>query len=153
MSPAAPSALTSAAGATLRPFDEAPAPPPAPGTPDPGTTPPAAPAPTTTTINIVGTADATAFNPNPIQAAMGSLIVWMNGDARLHHIVLDDGTDIGDVQPGMASTPMALATAAPMGFHCTYHPSMVGSINGELPAPAPAPPYEPPSPYNPDPYY
>ncbi len=88
---------------------------------------------------------------------MGNLLVWMNGDTRLHHIVLDDGTDMGDVLPGQATAPIALATAVPMGFHCTIHPSMVGTINGELPAPAPAPPYEPPyeppSPYDPyDPY-
>jgi len=142
MSPASPSTLTSSRGAALRPFDEAPAP---------------APAPVTTTINIVGTDGATAFLPNPIQAAMGNLLVWMNGDTRLHHIVLDDGTDIGDVLPGQATAPKALATAAPTGFHCTIHPSMVGMINGELPAPAPAPappPYSPPSPYDPyDPYY
>src|SRR6266545_3478351 len=149
MSPASPSALTSARGVTPRSFDEAPAPAPAPGTPAP--TPDPAPAPVTTTINIVGTDGATAFLPNPIQAAMGNLLVWMNGDTRLHHIVLDDGTDIGDVLPGQATAPKALATAAPTGFHCTIHPSMVGMINGELPAPAPPyePPYGPPSPYDP----
>ena len=148
MSPASPSALTSARDATLRLFDDAPAPaPPAPGTPAP------APAPVTTMINIVGTDGVTAFLPNPIQAAMGNLVVWMNGDTRLHHIVLDNGMDIGDVLPGQASTPVAMATAAPTGYHCTIHPSMVGMINGELPAPAPAPPpYSPP--YDPyDPYY
>jgi plastocyanin len=156
MSPASPSTLTSSRGVALRPFDEAPAPAPAPGTPAPAPDP--APAPVTTTINIIGTDGATAFLPNPIQAAMGNLLVWMNGDTRLHHIVLDDGTDIGDVLPGQATAPKALATGAPTGFHCTIHPSMVGMINGELPAPAPAPPYEPPygppSPYDPyDPYY
>ncbi len=153
MSPTSPSAVSSTRGATLRPFDEAPGPPPEPGTPEPGTPAPA-PAPVTTTINIVGTDGATAFLPNPIQAAMGNLLVWMNGDTRLHHIVLDDGTDIGDVLPGQASTPKALATAAPTGFRCTIHPSMVGMINGELPAPAPAPappPYYPP--YDPYRYY
>ena len=155
MSPASPSVVTSSRDASLRLFDDAPAPAPAPGTPAPAPEP--APAPATTTINIVDTAGVTAFMPNPIQAAMGNLLVWMNADSRLHHIVLDDGTDIGDVLPGQASAPKALATAAPTGFHCTIHPSMVGMINGELPAPAPAPappyepPYAPPSPY--DPYY
>jgi plastocyanin len=151
MSPASPSALTSARGATVRLSDEAPAPP-APGTPEPGAPAPApTPDPVTTTINIIGTDGASAFLPNPIQAAMGNLLVWMNGDTRLHHIVLDDGTDIGDVLPGQASAPKALATAAPTGFHCTIHPSMVGSINGPLPAPMPEPPYYPP--YEPEPYY
>ena len=138
LSPASPSPLTSSRDGVVRPFDDAPAP-------------PAAPAPVTTMINIVGTEGVTAFLPNPIQAAMGNLVVWMNGDSRLHHIVLEDGTDIGDVMPGQATAPVALKTAAPVGYRCTLHPSMVGMINGELAAPAPEPPpYYPP--YNPDPY-
>ena len=103
-------------------------------------------------INIIGTEGVTAFLPNPIQAAMGNLVVWMNDDSRLHHIVLEDGTDIGLVMPGQATAPVALKADTPMGYRCTLHPSMVGMINGVLAAPAPEPPpYDPP--YEPDPYY
>ena len=130
MSPTSPTGLNSSGTTTRRLFEEI-------------------PAPVTTTINIVGTAGDIAFNPNPIQAAIGDLIVWMNGDTRLHHIVLDDGTDIGDVMPGQASTAIAVATTAATGFHCTIHPSMVGTINGEI---QPPPPYYAP-PTEPDPYY
>jgi plastocyanin len=141
MSPASPTApLSSPRGTAVRPFEEAPAP-----AADPAV-------PVTATISIIGSFGDVAFLPNPVQAAIGNMVVWMNDDVRIHHIVLDDGTDVGDVMPGQASAPLPLATADPIGYHCTLHPSMVGSINGVAPAPAPEPPaYYPP--YEPDPYY
>jgi plastocyanin len=171
MSPAAPSTVGRSAATNVRPFDEAPAPGagmPDPAAPDPAAPDPGAPVPTPapdpgapvlpappTTINIVGTDGAIAFAPNPILAAVGATIVFTNGDTRFHHIVLDDGRDVGDVMPGGSTVPIEVTTTAPMPFHCTVHPSMVGSINGEIPTgpPPPAPgPYEPPGYYDPDPY-
>jgi plastocyanin len=70
---------------------------------------------------------------------MGDQIVFTNNDAVLHHIVLDDGTDLGDVAPGASSAPMPLTTPTAT-FHCTIHPSMVGSINDtKAPDPVPCP--------------
>lgn len=100
--------------------------------------------PATQTITIVGTSGFGAYDPNPSKAALGDLIVWTNMDANPHHIVLDDGTDVGLIAPGAASTPMPLATAV-AGYHCTFHPSMTGTINGEMPLPRP--PEEEPPPY------
>ena len=92
-------------------------------------------------INIVGTVGANAFMPNPTAANMGDQIVFTNTDIRIHHIVLDDGTDLGEVAPGQSSAPMPLMTPAAT-FHCTIHPTMVGAINGDLPPAAPC--YPPP---------
>lgn len=100
------------------------------------------PAPMAVIINIVGSFGSNAFMPNPTMANMGDQIVFTNADAVLHHIVLDDGTDLGDVAPGQSSAPMPLMTPTAT-FHCTIHPSMVGSINGDMPAPDP---YYPPPP-------
>jgi plastocyanin len=74
-------------------------------------------------------------------ANMGDQIVFTNTDLVMHHIVLDDGTDLGEVQPGQSSAPVPLMTPTAT-YHCTIHPTMVGSINGDLP---PADPYYPPS--------
>jgi plastocyanin len=103
------------------------------------------PTPIQVLINIVGSFGSTAFMPNPTAANMGDQIVFTNTDLVMHHIVLDDGTDLGEVQPGQSSAPMSLMTPT-AGYHCTIHPTMVGSINGTLPAanPAPADPYYPP---------
>src|SRR6478736_5867411 len=86
------------------------------------------------------------LNPLPAPGAVGGRlrtmddqIVFTNADLVLHHIVLDDGTDLGDVAPGQSSMPMPLTT--PMAtFHCTIHPSMIGAINGDIVLQ----PYEPP---------
>lgn len=165
--PSSPSALTpltapGANGARLRTLDDPPPPAPTPDpanqNPDPANpppdpnAPPAPPAPTPTPmqviINIIGSVGNIAFMPNPIQANVGDLIVWMNSDTRLHHIVLDDGTDLGDVAPGQSSAPMALVTPTAT-FHCTIHPTMVGSINVDLASP----PYMPPPPDDYSGYY
>jgi plastocyanin len=160
-SPSSPSPITSpvsaAAGGPLRPFDEPgddPYPIPDPGEPGipPAPLPPAGPV---KTINIVGTFGPIAFLPNPLVADVAETIVWTNDDLRLHHIVLDDGTEIGNLAPGESSLPIAVP-APVVSYHCTIHPSMVGSISvglaPPLPAPEPGPGLEPePDPY-PDPY-
>ena len=106
-----------------------------------------APTPMSVIINIVGSFGAAAFMPNPTMANMGDPIVFTNTDAVLHHIVLDDGTDLGNVAPGQSSAPVPLMTPTAT-FHCTIHPSMVGGINVDMTAPVPDP-YMPPS----DDYY
>ena len=98
---------------------------------------PGAPAPASVMISIVTYFGANAFMPNPTIANMGDQIVFTNNDTHLHHIVLDDGTDLGDVFPGQSSVPAPLMTPTAT-FHCTLHPTMVGAINTEV-----APPYEP----------
>ncbi len=101
-------------------------------------------------IRIVGTLGFNAFDPNPMQATVGDMIVWTNNDKTVHHIMFDDGTDVGEVAPGQSTAPKALTTPS-ASFHCTIHPSMVGTVGdlSAIPAPQP-PPYAPPPP---DDYY
>lgn len=96
-------------------------------------------------ISIVSSFGTAAFNPNPTMANVGDQIVFTNNDMVLHHIVMDDGTDLGDVAPGQSSAPMPLTTPT-ASFHCTLHPTMVGSINIDPPAPV-VDPYSPPNDY------
>ena len=91
----------------------------------------------TVTVNIVASTGNQAFSPNPVQAATGNMLVWKNSTLDVHHIVMDDGSAIiGDIAPGASSTAIQLKGTGG-NFHCTNHPSMVGSING---ASAPTPP-------------
>jgi plastocyanin len=161
-SPSSPSAITrSTPGGQLRPHEEPSGEdpyPPDPGAPDPGV-PPVTPMPplvSARTINIIGTAGANAFAPNPLAIQPGEMIVWMNDDERVHHIMLDDGTDVGTVAPGQPSVPIALVNPTAT-YHCTLHPSMVGSISDSsvvAPPGFPVPPAGPdPEPYpEPGPY-
>jgi plastocyanin len=69
-----------------------------------------------------------------VNASVGSTVVWQNSDSTLHHIVLDNGTDVGNLNPGATSRAISVTSSAAVGFHCTIHPSMVGTINGSTPA-------------------
>ncbi len=74
---------------------------------------------------------AASFSPNPASVGQGMTIVWHNGDSITHHIVLDNGgIDTGALTPGASSSAMTLSsTSANATYHCTIHPSMVGSIS------------------------
>lgn len=118
--------------------------------PDPGA---AAAAPggsaTPLTVTIVGTVGSTAFTPNPLTTAtVGSSIVFTNADVTTHRLVLDDAmsTEIGVLAPGQSSVPMALTTSGAT-YHCSIHPSMVGSLGTTTSATAPPAAAAPPADY------
>jgi plastocyanin len=100
---------------------------------------PSAPAAQTLTVAIVASTGNQAYRPNPVAANAGDTVVFRNNDAAMHRIVLDDGSaDLGDVAPGATSRGVTLRNANATTFHCSIHPSMVGSINGrDAPQPPP----------------
>lgn len=100
-----------------------------------GSSSPTSPTTAPITVNIVGSAGNQAFSPNPVQAPSGTPVAFRNNTTDFHRIVMDSGTLIGDLAPGASSAPMQLGAGG--NYHCTNHPSMVGSING---ATAPTPP-------------
>ena len=91
-----------------------------------------APTPSTpgiVTINVVAVNGSQSFSPNPATLAAGQMVVWHNVDSITHHVVLNDrSVDTGDLAPGTSSQPMAIAAAGGQ-YHCSIHPSMVGSVN------------------------
>jgi plastocyanin len=89
------------------------------------------------TVNIVGLTGNTAFSPNPAQASAGSTIIWKNTTGAQHHLVMDNGTLIGDVAPGASLSTMLNGSGG--NYHCTIHPTMVGSLNGASAPPDPMP--------------
>lgn len=91
----------------------------------------------TVIVSVIGNAGSGAYSPNPVKANTGDQVTFRNNNTELHHIVLDDGSaDLGDVAPGALSRSFTVRSAAAVNFHCTIHPTMVGSING-LSAPEP----------------
>ncbi len=105
-----------------------------------------------TLISIVSSAGPAGFLPNPLQTAIGSMLVWMNSDLVPHNIVLADGTPVGRINPGEVTAAIMMNTPT-LGYRCTIHPAMTGVIadpSVALPSPAtPAPPpmdYYPPDP-------
>jgi plastocyanin len=92
-------------------------------------------------VSIVSSIGNGAYRPNPVMANSGDTVVFRNTDSAMHHIVMDDGSsDLGDVAPGATSKGITLRNANATKFHCTIHPSMVGSINDtKAPDPVPCP--------------
>src|SRR3954470_10109116 len=81
------------------------------------------------TINVVAVNGAQSFSPNPATLPAGQMVVWHNVDTITHRVVLNDGSvDTGDIAPGAASSPMAIAAIGGQ-YHCSIHPVMVGSLN------------------------
>jgi plastocyanin len=81
-----------------------------------------------TTIDILGQRGAQSFSPNPAGVSQGEMMAWRNTDSVVHHIVLNDGSiDTGDIAPGATSSALRLAPDG-ANYHCTIHPTMIGSI-------------------------
>jgi plastocyanin len=94
-----------------------------------------------TTIDVLGQKGANSFAPNPASVTQGMMVVWHNSDNTPHHILLNDGSlDTGTIAPG-ASSPTRALTVSGANYHCTIHPTMVGSINVPTNSPSPGPGY------------
>jgi plastocyanin len=112
-------------------------------------TPTPTPAPTTTpqggivTIDVVSQNGAQSFSPNPATLAPGQMVVWHNVDSVTHRVVLNNGSlDTGDLRPGASSQAMSINGAAG-GYHCSIHPSMVGTVQPPTTTDSPASPGSP----------
>jgi plastocyanin len=101
---------------------------------------PSAPSPSpqaASTISILGDRGGQSFSPDPASAAEGQTVAWRNNDTQVHRIVFNDGTlDTGDIGPGASSAPRAMPTNG-SNYHCSIHPTMVGSINRSSGEPPP----------------
>jgi plastocyanin len=81
-------------------------------------------------IDILGMNDERSFSPSPASVPAGRVVVWHNLDFNTHHVVLDaGGLDNGNIRPGSFSPPMELAAAG--RYHCSIHPSMVGTLTND----------------------
>lgn len=101
-------------------------------------TPVTTPTPVSTpTITIVGQNGAQSFSPNPASFG-GQQVVFKNNDSVTHRVVLNDGSvDTGDIPAGATSKAVAIP-AAGINYHCSLHPTMVGSSGASSGAPPPA---------------
>jgi plastocyanin len=90
------------------------------------------------TITIRGINGKLSFTPNPASVPSGTMVVFMNADTTPHHVILDDGSlQTADIAPGATSAPLALG-GINKAYHCTIHPTMVGSLNAaDTPDPPP----------------
>jgi plastocyanin len=82
---------------------------------------------TGTTVVAVGVAN---FQwQQPINAKVGDVITWTNGDTAPHRVALDDGSCAmsGNI-PANGSKSLVFSLAGTFPFHCAVHPTMLGTI-------------------------
>ena len=90
------------------------------------------------TITIKGVNGKLSFDPNPATVQAGQVVVFKNADVVTHHVMLDDKSmETTDIAAGASSQPLAIG-AINKAYHCSLHPSMVGSFNS-APTPDPQP--------------
>lgn len=100
-----------------------------PTNPGPGGGPPA-----DVTIEIVANNGSQSFSPNPRTVAVGQTVAWHNAHNQTHTATANGGAfNTGSVGPGGTSTPIAMNVAGTFGYHCTPHPSMVGTLQVNTP--------------------
>ena len=69
-----------------------------------------------------------SFYPSPVMVQSNQTVVWRNFDTVTHHVVFDQGSiDTGTLAPGTLSQPMAIGEGT-WSYHCSIHPTMVGSV-------------------------
>ena len=99
-----------------------------------------------------------AFSPTSVAVPVGATVTWVFGSVA--HTVTFDAVagrpaDIGTAGAANANVSIArtFATAGAYTYHCSIHPSMIGSVVvGNVVAPPPPPP-PPPPPYGSPPGY
>jgi plastocyanin len=83
-------------------------------------------------VSIVSSSGAGAFSPNPfvISLATQTSVKWGNATGVTHHLLADGATpefNSGNIGSGGSFTH-TFTTAGSYPYHCTIHPTMVGTI-------------------------
>jgi plastocyanin len=81
-------------------------------------------------ITIGGIAGDMSFSPNPAVVKAGQTVAWKNNGGTTHTATQDGGTfDTGAIANGATSAAITMTSAGTLSYHCTFHPSMVGSVS------------------------
>lgn len=80
-------------------------------------------------ITITGQNGNQSFSPNPASVTAGQTVAWTNADSVVHDVTANDGSfTTGNIAPGATSSPIMIDTSGTITYHCSIHPSMVGSL-------------------------
>lgn len=70
-----------------------------------------------------------AFSPDSVDVSAGSVTLTVsNKDSTEHTFTLDDGSSNTDLPAG-STEKITLDLTKTVGWHCTIHPSMTGTLN------------------------
>ncbi|MEZ4564250.1 MAG: ScyD/ScyE family protein [Thermomicrobiales bacterium] len=69
-----------------------------------------------------------AYDPTPLQIAVGTTVAWTNNDPVPHTATATDGSfDTGTIAPGETAS-VTFSTPGSIAYVCLYHPTMSGII-------------------------
>lgn len=69
-----------------------------------------------------------SFQPSSSAVAVGGTVTWTNNDSMPHTVTADDGSfNSGPISPGTTFSH-TFSTPGTVSYHCSFHPSMHGSI-------------------------
>lgn len=82
------------------------------------------------TITIKGINGDMSFSPNPASVRIGQTVAWRNAGGTTHTATQNGRSfDTGFIGNGSTSGSITMKTAGTFGYHCSIHPSMVGTLN------------------------
>ena len=79
------------------------------------------------TITINGMSGTNSYSPNPAAVKVGQTVAWKNGDS-IAHTATGASFDTGSIAPGATSKAITFSAAGNVDYHCSFHPSMVGTL-------------------------
>lgn len=79
------------------------------------------------TITINGMLGSASFSPNPAAVKAGQKVAWRNADS-ISHTATGSTFDTGTIGSGQTSKLITFTTAGNVDYHCSIHPSMVGTL-------------------------
>ena len=77
---------------------------------------------------VVNAVVGNAWDPPTINAKVGDLLQWANGDTVPHGVELDGGPKCTDSIPGGGTGATSFSKAGTYPFHCFVHASMKGTF-------------------------
>jgi plastocyanin len=81
-------------------------------------------------VEILGESGNMSFAPAAASLQVGQQVRWHNADTTVHTATQDGGGfDTGFLLPGATSAPITLTAAGTLRYHCSVHPSMVGTLD------------------------
>jgi cysteine-rich repeat protein len=70
-----------------------------------------------------------AFHPSTITVPVGTTVTWSNNDTINHSIVSDQGNELNSsVIPPSQTFSHAFNAVGTFAYHCSFHPSMMGTV-------------------------
>src|SRR5262245_12667089 len=81
-------------------------------------------------ITVNGILGDMSYAPNPAAARVGQKVAWRTNGGTSHTATQNGGGfDTGSISDGSTSTAITMNNAGSFAYHCSFHPSMVGTLN------------------------